>query len=413
MQHHPDQAPAGFEATGLEPAIVTALNRAGLTNPTPIQAAAIPIAITGADLIGIAQTGTGKTMGFGLPIINRLRANPTEKALIIVPTRELALQVEESLRTVTSYLQPHMRAVSLIGGAPMHLQIQRLRANPRIIVATPGRLADHLQQRTVHLRDVKILVLDEADRMLDMGFAPQIDAICAAIPADRQTLMFSATLDPVIERLANGLLKSPQKVEIASQGTSTDLVAQEICYVETDAKHDVLLELLKVETGPVLVFARTKHGTAKLAQRLRNAGFTAAEIHADRSLGQRRMALEGFKQGRHQVLVATDVASRGIDVKDIHLVINYDLPDASEDYVHRIGRTGRAGSTGRAVSLARVDEYKSVRAIEKLINKPLPLSPHSAPEPKVVASPYGGGGRRSFGGGRRSGGPSRGGFRRR
>jgi ATP-dependent RNA helicase RhlE len=383
----------GFNDTGLTPEVLAALTKNGITVPTPIQAKAIPVGLTGQDIIGIAQTGTGKTFAFGLPIIEHLRKNDG-KAVILVPTRELALQVEESLRAVTRNLPQPIRTVCLIGGMPIYRQIQILRNHPRLIVATPGRLQDHLNQRTVTLADANIVVLDEADRMLDMGFAPQIKQILNAVPDKRQMMLFSATMAPEIAQLAAAYLENPERIEVQKAGSNNEQIAQELCYVSNDKKHDLLHTVLNAHSGSVLVFSRTKHGAKKLTFKLQQTGHTAAEIHSNRSLGQRRQALDGFKSGRYRVLVATDVASRGIDVPDVALVVNFDLPDASEDYIHRIGRTGRAGKTGKAISFATPDQRRDVAGIERLMNKKMALSEHSviAVPDRVQNQPMGGGG---------------------
>ncbi|HEY3331317.1 MAG TPA: DEAD/DEAH box helicase [Capsulimonadaceae bacterium] len=365
-----------FQDTGLSPVLLTALKAAGFNTPTPIQQLAIPIALTGADLVGIAQTGTGKTLAFGLPIIEKLTA-VDGRALILVPTRELALQVEEAIRQVAAMARTRISSLVLIGGAPMRPQVEGLRRNPRIIIATPGRLQDHITQRTVSLASVNTLVLDEADRMLDMGFHRQIIRILESVPKERQTMLFSATMSPEITKLSEQYLHSPQRVEAARQGTSPEQIEQEICYVTPDRKPEVLELLLLKHQGPVLVFSRTKHGAAKLTRHLGKIGHIAAELHSNKSLNQRRTALDGFKAGKFRVLVATDIAARGIDVSNIELVINYDLPDVAEDYVHRIGRTGRAGKSGIAVSFASHDQLKDVAIIERLMNKDLPLSEYS------------------------------------
>lgn len=385
---HTSPAPIqGFEVTGLSSGLLLAVQRAGLRTPTPIQARTIPVALTGRDVIGIAQTGTGKTMAFALPIINHILQAPHKKALVIAPTRELALQIEESIRSLTRHLTGKaLRTACVIGGTSMGRQIQELRQHPSVILATPGRLRDHLDQKTVSLNDISILVLDEADRMLDMGFAPQIKYIVAALPAQRQTMLFSATMAPEIATLAHTYLHNPERIEIARAGSSNAQIKQELCYVSREEKVDVLGELLNQHSGTVLVFSRTKHGATKLMKKVKTMGHSAAEIHSNRSLSQRRQALDGFKAGRYRVLIATDVASRGIDVTGISLVINYDLPEVAEDYVHRIGRTGRADHHGLAISLATPDQQKEVRAIEKLLNHPLPLSEHSAIRP-VQAPP--------------------------
>ena len=369
----------GFHSLGLPAVLVDTLDHAGLIEPTPIQEKAVPVALTGSDIIGVAQTGTGKTLAFALPLVAKLLAGPG-RGLILVPTRELALQVEESVRRLSGRMNPPMRTICLIGGMSIYGQIRDLRYHhkPRIIIATPGRLQDHLNQGTLELSDVHTLILDEADRMLDMGFLPQIKRILESVPQDRQTMLFSATMAPEIASLASAYLHNPIRVEVARQGTAATQITQEICYVSRDDKPSLLCSLLDEHSeGPVLVFSRTKHGAGRLAERLQSLGYRSAEIHSDRSLGQRRHALEGFKSGQFRVLVATDVAARGIDVTGIALVVNFDLPDAPEDYVHRIGRTGRAGKGGIAISFATPDQVRDVRAIERLVGRPLPLSPRS------------------------------------
>jgi ATP-dependent RNA helicase RhlE len=361
--------------------------------------------MNGEDIIGIAQTGTGKTLAFGLPILNQFIKNGKRsrgRALIILPTRELALQVEESLRSVGAGFG--LRTAVLIGGAPMRPQQSSLRANPDIIVATPGRLIDHLQQRGVDLRSVDTLVLDEADRMLDMGFAPQIKQILREVPDERQTMLFSATMPDAIVQIANNYMSQPTRIEVARAGTTAEDVTQELFIVSQDGKNEVLSRLLYDYTGTVLVFTRTRSRAARIARFIKNAGHNAAEIHSDRTLVQRRAALDGFKAGRYRVLVATDIAARGIDVNDIELVLNYDLPDSAEDYVHRIGRTARAGKSGHAISLAAPDQSQMMREIERLIESPIEVSQHS---PETFERSSGGGSGR----GRRSG-PSRSGGNR-
>jgi ATP-dependent RNA helicase RhlE len=389
----------GFDSTGVAPVILAALTQAGFVIPTPIQAKTIPVALAGEDVIGIAETGTGKTMAFALPIISRLLANHGERALIIVPTRELALQVEQSIRTITRLLQPALRTVSLIGGMPIYRQIKELKMHPAIFVATPGRLKDHLQQGTIDLSKVTVLVLDEADRMLDMGFAPQIKEVCETIPKGRQTLLFSATFAPEIARLAANYQNNPVRIEVAKAGTAAAQIKQELCYVKHDEKLDLLATILQKHEGTVLIFSRTKHGTTKLARSVQTMGYSTTEMHSNRSQYQRKQALEGFKTGRYRVLVATDVAARGIDVKDISMVINFDLPDAAEDYVHRIGRTGRAGKSGLAISFATPDQQRDVRGIERHMNRTLPISEYSIAQPYASTGGYSSGGYRSGGSG--------------
>jgi ATP-dependent RNA helicase RhlE len=368
----------GFRALNLAPKLLQKLDRLGFVTPTPIQSAAIPYALKGRDVVGIAQTGTGKTLAFGIPTISRL--NEGEVALVLAPTRELAQQIQETLISLG------MRTALLIGGAPMGRQISQLRSRPDAIIATPGRLMDHMNQRTVDLRRVRIAILDEADRMLDMGFAPAIKKILEVTPRDRQTMLFTATMPKEIAELANSYLRNPERVEVTPTGTAPELVEQELVFVKADEKPTFLGGLLVEHTGSVLVFAKTRHGARKLAKAVRNLGHTAAEIHSDRTLAQRREALSGFKTGMYRILVATDIAARGIDVKEISLVVNYDVPEKPEDYVHRIGRTGRAGANGKAITIATPDQHRDIRDIERLLNRKLPLSQSSTasvPRPSV------------------------------
>ena len=361
-----------FEALGVKPEILAVLAKLGITEPTPIQQKAIPLAQKGDDVIGIAQTGTGKTLAFGVPMIERLHASEG-KGLILVPTRELALQVDETLAKVGAALG--MRTAVLIGGANMRQQVAAVRRNPHIVIATPGRLIDHLQQDTIRLGKVQVLVLDEADRMLDMGFQPQIKRILETVPHERQTLLFSATLSRDIADIATKHMKTPVSIEVAPQGTTAEKVSQEFFIVHREQKMPLLETILQKYTGSTLVFTRTKHGASKIVRHLKDIGHNVAELHGDRSLSQRKAALEGFKKGTYRVLVATDIASRGIDVKGIELVVNFDLPTDSADYVHRIGRTARAGAEGHAISFAMPQERGGVRDIEKLIRKAVPVSP--------------------------------------
>lgn len=360
-----------FDGLGIAPKIMEVLERLRFTVPTPIQRQAIPVAMIGSDVIGIAQTGTGKTLAFGIPTIQRLMASKGT-ALIILPTRELALQVDESLEKIARDF--NMSSAVLIGGQNMDRQMRQLKANPRLIISTPGRLIDHLERRTVRLDNVEILILDEADRMLDMGFEPQIKRILQSVPAQRQTMLFSATMPTEIITIANRYMKTPLRVEVAPAGSATENVTHEIFFVKDASKMALLENLLKQRSGSVLVFSRTKHGAKRITRDLMKHGYNAAEIHSNRTLAQRMRALEGFKKGKFQVLVATDIAARGIDVKGIELVVNYDLPDQAEDYVHRIGRTGRADALGHAISFATPKQAYDVRTIEKLIKKELPVS---------------------------------------
>ncbi len=371
-----------FFGLGLAPGLLDALTLLKIHTPTPIQERAIPLALEGNDVVGIAQTGTGKTLAFGLPMIQRL-AQSKGQGLVLLPTRELALQVEENLRRVGRGIG--LRTAVLIGGAPMNPQVSALRAKPHVIIATPGRLVDHLERRTVELNRVHVLVLDEADRMLDMGFAPQLNQILARVPKERQTLLFSATMPSEITKMAAMHMRQPLRVEVAPQGTTAERVKQEIFIVKKEDKIRLLNKVLSEVRGSVIVFSRTRHGAKKITRDVRAMGHTGAEIHSDRSLSQRREALEGFRSGKYRVLIATDIAARGIDVKGIELVVNFDLPDDVQDYVHRIGRTGRAGMEGRAISFATPDQRGDIKAIERLTRKPIPQS--ALPEELPPAPP--------------------------
>jgi ATP-dependent RNA helicase RhlE len=362
-----------FYNLSIAPKILEVLDKMRFTVPTPIQHKAIPVAIEGKDIVGVAQTGTGKTLAFAIPIIQQF-AQKKGRALILAPTRELALQIGEAFQKIA--VPFGIRTAVLIGGASIHLQLQALRRNPRVIIATPGRLIDHMNQRTVMLADVNVLVLDEADRMLDMGFLPDIERILKFIPKDRQTMLFSATIPMEIVKIASSYMKLPVRVEVAPSGTTAERIIQEVFIVRKDMKKELLSKLLYQYHGPVLLFSRTKIGASKLARFIRESGHRAAEIHSDRSLPQRREALEGFKSGKYRILVATDIAARGIDVVGIELVINYDLPEDVENYVHRIGRTARAGHEGRAISFATPDQGTDVRNIEKLIKTDLRIIEH-------------------------------------
>ncbi len=369
----------GFSGLGIAPGLLEAIDRLKFTEPTPIQQRSIPIGIEGKDLIAIAQTGTGKTLAFGIPVIQRL-AQLKGRALVLLPTRELALQVDSALQAVGRSLG--LRTAVLIGGAPMHQQQVALSRKPRVIIATPGRLIDHLEQRSVNLTDIQILVLDEADRMLDMGFAPQINKILGAVPRARQTMLFSATMPKEIVAIAKRHMEMPVHVEIARPGTAAENVSQEVYFVDRTAKSRLLEVLLQKYQGSMLIFTRTKHAARKLNRVIRMTGQKAAEIHSNRTQAQRREALEGFKAGKYRILVATDIAARGIDVTGIEVVINYDLPSNSEDYVHRIGRTARAGRAGHAISFAAFDQRGEVKRIEQLIRTALPVAtlPELPPE---------------------------------
>lgn len=366
-----EQSSVGFADLGLSKVLTKTLTRRNFVTPTPIQEKAIPVAITGKDVMGIAQTGTGKTLAFFLPMLQRI-AQTDETGLIIVPTRELAGQVREEIDKVGRPLG--FKTALLIGGSNMMKQIHILRRKPHIVVATPGRLNDHIERKSIKLNRVGMLVLDEADRMLDMGFAPQIDRVLQAVPDERQTLLFSATLPDGVVSIAKGYMRNPVRIEVAPSGTTAKNINQGIYYVEGSNKLPTLKNLLKEhDKGPVLIFCRTKYGTQKMARTLKKSGFNTEELHSNRSTNQRRIALENFKCGKSRVMVATDVAARGIDVKEITLVVNYDLPDQLEDYVHRIGRTGRAGHKGQAVSFAAPDQKYTVKEIEHILGRKIPV----------------------------------------
>jgi len=362
-----------FGGLGIVPRILDILDRMKFTVPTPIQHKAIPLAIEEKDVIGVAQTGTGKTLAFAIPIIQRL-SQGKGRALILVPTRELAIQVNEAFQKIAPSFG--IRTAVIIGGASMYLQLKELRKNPHILIATPGRLVDHMERRTVLLANVSVLVLDEADRMLDMGFLPQIERIIKFVPRNRQTMLFSATIPGEIIRMAASHMKLPIHIEVAPSGTTAEDIIQEVFIVRKNSKRQLLMKVLDRYHGPILIFSRTKIGAKKIARDLQQMNRRAAEIHSDRSLGQRKEALNGFKTGKYKILVATDIAARGIDVRGIELVINYDLPDDTENYVHRIGRTGRAGHEGRAISFATPEQGGDIRNIEKLIKTALPIIDH-------------------------------------
>lgn len=359
-----------FNGLGINPELLAILNQLQFTSPTPIQHQCIPAALEGKDIVGIAQTGTGKTLAFGLPMIQLLAQNKGQ-GLILLPTRELAQQVDEVLMKIGRKFG--LRTAMLIGGASPYHQIQAIRRNPHIIVSTPGRLIDHLQQRNFNLNNVKMIVLDEADRMFDIGFIPQIKQILAQAPKERQTLMFSATMPKAIADMASQFMKMPWRIEVAPAGTTAAKIEQEIFIAPKDVRLQLLDKLLAENKGTVLIFSRTKHGATKISKAIMNMGHSSVEIHSNRSLPQRQAAMAGFKNGKFRILVATDIAARGIDVNDISLVINYDLPDNKDDYVHRIGRTGRAGKTGKAISFAGPDERMAIRMIERLIKKTIPV----------------------------------------
>jgi ATP-dependent RNA helicase RhlE len=370
--------PIGFYALGLSRPLLDDLNHAGLSSPTPIQAQAIPPALAGRDVIGCAQTGTGKTAAFVIPLIERLITMPKGKpqALILAPTRELALQILGTIETLGR--RSGIGATVIVGGADMQAQVRGLRQGPEILVATPGRLLDHMWSGTINLALIQILVLDEADRMLDMGFALQINQIFDALPEERQTLLFSATLPADLTRLIQASVNNPVRVMVTPSATTADGVTQALHTTTHHGKTDLLLSLMTRDQDRVLVFTRTKHRADHVTRVLNRAGHRVAVLHGDRSLPQRRAALDGFKRGTFRVLVATDIAARGIDVADIGHVINYDLPTCPEDYVHRIGRTARMKATGRATSFATAEDVQQLRAIECLLGHTVPQATESS-----------------------------------
>ncbi|MEJ1958532.1 MAG: DEAD/DEAH box helicase [Nitrosomonadales bacterium] len=397
-----------FANLGLSEEILRAVSERGYTEPTPIQAQAIPVVLSGRDLMGGAQTGTGKTAGFTLPILQLLSASAKTnsgkapiRVLVLIPTRELAAQVEESVRDYGKYLK--LSSMTMIGGVNINPQIQRLKTRVDILVATPGRLLDHVQQRTVDLSHVEILVLDEADRMLDMGFIRDIKKILALLPKQRQNLLFSATFSDEIKALADGLLNNPALIEVARRNATAELITQKIYPVDRERKRALLTKLIKDHNWfQVLVFTRTKHGANNLAEYLNKDDIAAMAIHGNKSQAARTRALAEFKTGKLQVLCATDIAARGIDISELPHVVNFELPNVAEDYVHRIGRTGRAGSEGEASSLVCIDEHKLLKDIERLIKREIPVVqiPGFEPDPRIKAEPILNGQNRGQGGAR-------------
>ena len=363
-----------FESLGLAPALLRALAESNYTTPTPIQADAIPLVLAGHDVLGGAQTGTGKTAAFGLPLLQRLadgqpaaaKGPRRPRALILVPTRELAVQVTDSLRAYGKHLRLNVTAI--FGGAGMQPQIEQLRRGVDVLVACPGRLLDHLERGTAKLDAVEVLVLDEADRMLDMGFLPSIKRVIARVPANRQTLLFSATFEARIRQLALEFMRDPQQVQVAANNTIADTIVHRAHPVDGPRKRELLIDILaRRHTEQVLVFGKTKHGCNRLAEQLEDAGLAAVAIHGNKSQAARQRALNDFKSGKARVLVATDVAARGLDITNLPLVINHDLPMVAEDYVHRIGRTGRNGAQGEALSLVSPDEAGLLRQIQRML----------------------------------------------
>jgi len=375
----------GFAGLGLASPLLRAIQDAGYDQPTPIQARAIPQVLAGTDLLAAAQTGTGKTAGFTLPILQRLlettrdtsetagkgRRPGRPRVLILTPTRELCAQVEQSVRTYSRHTR--LRSMTVFGGVNINPQINALRKPIDILVATPGRLLDHAGQKTVDLSGVEILVLDDADRMLDMGFIHDIRRILALLPAKRQNLLFSATFSDEIRKLAAGVLRDPVEISVARRNIASGLVSQKVILTAQGSKRDVLSHIIHQHGWhQVLVFTRTKHGANRLAERLGKDGLACAAIHGNKSQAARTRALNAFKDGKLAVLVATDIAARGLDIDQLPCVINFELPNVPEDYVHRIGRTGRAGSEGSAISLVDPSEMRQLKAIERLVKKPIP-----------------------------------------
>ena len=409
-----------FKNLGLSAELLRAVEKQGYDEATPIQQQAIPLVLEGKDVLAGAQTGTGKTAGFTLPMLQRLQNNHTEghkrhpRVLVLTPTRELAAQVHESVREYGQYLP--FRSAVIFGGVSINPQKQKLIKGVDIVVATPGRLLDHVQQRTIDLSKVEILVLDEADRMLDMGFIRDIQKILKVIPSQRQTLLFSATFSREIKALAAQFLHQPSEIQVTPENTAVDLVSQIVYPVDKKRKRELLSHKIGEEQWQqVLVFTRTKHGANKLAEQLEKDGITSAAIHGNKSQGARTKALANFKAGAVRVLVATDIAARGIDIDKLPHVVNFELPNVAEDYVHRIGRTARAGREGNAVSLVCVDELKLLRDIEKLLGQNIEKInlPGYDIDPSIKAEPIvngrgGGGGRNNNGGNRGNGARGRG-----
>ncbi|MBP6777180.1 MAG: DEAD/DEAH box helicase [Piscinibacter sp.] len=421
-----------FQDLGLAEPLLRAVHEYGYDTPTPIQAQAIPMVLTGGDLLAGAQTGTGKTAGFVLPMLQRLSLNAPPRdegpqggplrgprgkvpirALILTPTRELAAQVEESVRIYGKYMTK-LSSMVIFGGVGMQPQIDRLKRGVDILVATPGRLLDHAGQRTLDLSQVEILVLDEADRMLDMGFLPDVKKVLALLPQKKQSLLFSATFSDEIKNLADRLLNNPGLIEVARRNQTAELIEQKVHPVSREGKKELLVHLIKKnDWDQVLVFTRMKHGANRLAEHLEKAGISAMAIHGNKSQSARTKALSEFKHGDLEVLVATDIAARGIDIDQLPHVVNYELPNVPEDYVHRIGRTGRAGTPGEAISLVCVDEEVFLRDIERLIKRAIPreVVPGFEPDPSERAQPIvlgrmvigEGAGRGGFGRGHRNG----------
>tara|TARA_R110002072_G_scaffold6364_7_gene37600 strand:+ start:11726 stop:13087 length:1362 start_codon:yes stop_codon:yes gene_type:complete len=377
-----------FEKLGLSEELLHSVRDTGYTSPTPIQAQAIPAILEGNDVMAAAQTGTGKTAGFTLPLLQLLNTKPPVKnnrarALVLTPTRELAAQVQESVFTYGKYL--NLRSAVVFGGVKINPQMMKLRRGVDVLVATPGRLLDLFQQRAINFNDIEILVLDEADRMLDMGFIHDIKKIMALLPKQRQTLMFSATFSQEIRQLAKGIINNPVEIDVAPRNSTVETISQVVYPVDKARKVDLLSHLIRNENWyQVLVFSRTKHGADKLVKRLSRDNIHAAAIHGNKSQAQRTKALDGFKKNKIQILIATDIAARGIDIDQLSHVVNFDLPNVPEDYVHRIGRTGRAGASGQAISLVSADEAKQLQDIERLIKRKIEREEIESFEPQHI-----------------------------
>jgi ATP-dependent RNA helicase RhlE len=382
-----------FDTLGLKPVLLAALKEAGLTSPTPIQDKAIPLAMAGNDVLGLAQTGTGKTMAFGIPLVSHLMDMPerpaakTAKSLILAPTRELVNQIAEALRTLTK--KTHLKVNVVVGGQSINKQIHHLLKGTDILVATPGRLIDLMDRKAVDLRTVKHLVLDEADQMLDMGFIHALRRIAPKLGTPRQTMLFSATMPKQMEDLSKAYLTNPQRVQVSPPGKAADKITQSVHHLSSKGeKPGKLREILSRDMDALtLVFSRTKHGAEKLMKGLVADGYNAASIHGNKSQGQRDRAIKAFREGTIKVLVATDVAARGIDIPGVAYVINYDLPDVPDNYVHRIGRTARAGREGEAVAFCAPDEADLLRQIEKLMKIEVPVASGTAPKDPVARKP--------------------------
>ena len=370
MTHH-TSVKQTFDVLGVSPKILSILQSRKFIEPTPIQSRCIPNALEGRDVVGIAQTGTGKTLAFALPLVQRA-LDSRKQSLVLVPTRELAIQVDQMVRMISSSL--NIRNTVIIGGASAFQQVRELKSRPDIVIATPGRLLDHLNRKSFYLDKIDTVVIDEADRMFDIGFLSDIEKILLMTPSGRQILLFSATMPPAITQITNRFMKNPIRIEVTPPGITATNINQEMFMVDRASKISLLEKVLSDHSGTVIVFSRTKVMTRKIAQAVCAMGHSATEIHSDRSLGQRKEAMFGFKSGKYRVLAATDIAARGIDVIGISLVVNYDMPDHSNDYVHRIGRTGRAGMSGKAISFVTPDQKGSIKQIERITKNSIPTS---------------------------------------